>query len=91
MTCWVTVGDTLGNKQALVETLADTVPEIEDKSVGDTMGEAQALVDAQADKVAELEAVKPGDTLGDVHALNDLLGVTWRHTEQCAVTGRHAG
>ena len=95
MTCWLTVSDTLGNKQALVETLADTVPEMEDKSVGDTLGNAQALVDTLADTVAEEEALTSGDTLRDAHALNYLLGDTWtrdgrviirRHTGQCAGT-----
>ena len=90
MTSWVTVGDTLGNAQALVDTLADTVPEME-LSVGDTRGGAQALVDAMADTPAEVEAVTPGDTLGDAHALNDLLGDSWRHTGQCAGSGQHGG
>ena len=63
MTCWLTVCDTLGNKQALVDTLADTV--------------------------AEVEALTSGDTLRDAHALNYLLGDSWRHTRQCAGTGRH--
>ena len=51
----------------------------------------QAPVDALADTLAEVEAVPPGDKLDDAHALNDLVGDTWRHTKQCAVTGRHAG
>ena len=85
------VADTLGHAQALVDTLGDTVPEMEGLSVGDKRGGTQALVDARADKVAELEAVTPGDTLGDAHLLNDLLGETWRHTGPCAGTGRHAG
>ena len=29
ITCWVTVGDTQGNEEALVDTLADTVPNME--------------------------------------------------------------
>ena len=40
MTCWVTLGDTLGNAQPLVDTLSDTVPEMEEKSLGDTPGGA---------------------------------------------------
>ena len=91
MTCWVTVNDTLGNEQALVDMLADTVPEMEDRSLGDTQGSAEALVDTRADKVPELEAVKTGDTLGDVHALNDLLSDSWRHTGQCEDSGQHGG
>ena len=41
MTCWVTVGKTLGNAEALVDTLIDTEPEMEELSVGDTWGGAQ--------------------------------------------------
>ena len=80
MTCWVTLDETLGNAQSVVDMLADSVPEMEELSVGDIWGCAEALSDAWADKVAELEAVTPGDTLGDVHALNDLLGDSWRYT-----------
>ena len=90
MTCWVTVGDTLGNKQALVDTLADTVPEMEEFSVWDTRDGAKTLVSARADTLAEVEAVNPGDKLGDLHALNDLLGDSLRHIGQCAGTARHA-
>ena len=81
MTRRVTLGDTL----------ADSVPEMEEYSVFDKRGGAQALVDALAERLAEVKAVTPGDRLGDAHALNDLLGDTWRHTGQCAGTGRHVG
>ena len=54
MTCWVTVGDTLGNKQALVDMLADTVPNMEEKSAIETRGGAEALGDALADTLAEV-------------------------------------
>ena len=54
----MTVGDTLGNAHALVDTLVITVPEMEEKSLGDTQGGAQALLDTRADKVA----VGIGDT-----------------------------
>ena len=89
MSCWVTLGETLGNAQSLVDMLADSVPEMEELSVGDTWGSAKALSDAWTDKVAELEAVSPGDTLADVHALNDLVSDTWRKIGQCAHTGGH--
>ena len=85
----MTLGDTLGNAQALAVTLADTVQETKELSVGDTRIGAKALVDAWADKIAVLEAVTPGDTLGDAHAHNDLLGDSWQNTRQCAGTGRH--
>ena len=54
MTCWVTLGDTLSNAQALVDTLSDTVPKMEQLSVADTRGGSQALVDARADTLAEV-------------------------------------
>ena len=91
MTCWVTVGDTLGNAEALVDTLAHTVPEIEELSKGETQGGAQALVAALADTLAEVEALTTCDTLGDIHGPNDVLGNTWRHIGQCAGTVREAG
>ena len=49
MTFLVRVNDTLGNEQALFERLADTVPEMEEKSLGDTQGGAQALNDLLSD------------------------------------------
>ena len=91
MTCWVTLSDTLHNAQALVDMVADTVQEMEELAGGETPGNAEALVYAWADKVAEFEAVTPGDTLGDAHVLNDLLSDSWRHSGQCAGTGRHVG
>ena len=91
MTCWVTVGDTLGNERALVDTLADTEPEMDEKSLGETQVGALALVDARADALAKVEEVRPGDTLGDAHALNDLLGDCWRHTGQSQGSGRQSG
>ena len=90
MTLWVTLDDPPGKAQALVYMLADTVPEMEEQSVGDTWGFAKALVDALAGTLAAVEAVPPGDKLDDAYGLNDLLGDTWRHTKQCAVTGRLA-
>ena len=87
----MTLGETLGNVQSLVDMLADSVPEMEELSVGDTWGCAEAVSDAWANKVAALQAVTPGDTLGDAYALNDLLGDSWRPTGQCASTGRQLG
>ena len=87
----MTLGYTLGNAQALFNTLAETVPEMEEQSVGDTVGGAQKLVDALADTLAEVEAVTPAKTLGNAHALNDLLGETWPHTGQCDGSGKHSG
>ena len=91
MTCWVTLGDTLSNVQPLVDTLADTVPGMQDYSVFEKRVGPQALVDALADTLTEVEALTTGDTLGDSHGLNDLLGDTCRDIGQCAVTCRHAG
>ena len=87
----MTLCHTLGNAQALVNTVAETVQDMEELSVGDTPGGAQALVDAQADTLGEVESVTPGDTLADARALNNLLGDISRHTKQCPVTGRHCG
>ena len=91
MTCWVTVGDTLSNDKALFDTLADTLPEMEEYSVFDKRIGPQAPVDAMAETLAEVEAVTPGDPLGDAQALNDLLSYTWRDIGRCAATCRHAG
>ena len=91
MTYWVTIGNTLGNEEALVETVADTVPEREELSKSETRGSSQALVDALADTLAEVEAVTPAKIMGDAHALNDLVGDTWPHNGQCAGSGQHRG
>ena len=90
MTCWVTVGDTLRNAEAMVDTLAGTVLEMEELSVGEIRRGAQALVDALGYTLADVETVAPGDILGDEHALNDLLCSSSRHTGQCAGSDRHA-
>ena len=82
MTSWVTLGDTLSNAQPLVDTLADTLPEIEEYLVFDKWVGPQALVDAMAGTLAEVEALTPRDTLGDAHALNDLLADSWGNTGQ---------
>ena len=87
----VTLDDTPGNSQALVYTLADTVPELEEQSVGDTWGGAQALVDVLADTVTEAKALTTGDTLGDAQALNYRLVDSWRHTGQCGGTSLRLG
>ena len=63
MTCWVTVGDTLGNEEALVDMLADTVPNMEEKSAIETRGGAQALGDTLADTVLETKELSVGDSL----------------------------
>ena len=71
---WFTLDDTPGNPQALVYTLAETVPKIKEQSVGDTKGVAEALVDSMGDMVGEVGTVTPGETLKDAYALNNLLG-----------------
>ena len=87
----MTLGDTLSNAQALVDTLADTVPEMEEYSVFKKRVGPETLVDALADTLTEVEALTTGDTLGDSQGLNDLLGDTLRDIGQCAVTCRHSG
>ena len=68
--------DTLGDARALVDTLADTVQEMEEYLVVDKRVGTQALMDAMAKTLAEVEAVTPGDKLGDAHALNYLVADT---------------
>ena len=57
----MTLAETLGNAQSLVDMLADSVPEMEELSVGDTWGCAESLSDAWADNVVEWKAVTPDD------------------------------
>ena len=86
----MTLGETLGNVQSLVDMVADSVPEMEEYSVFKKRVGPQALVDALADTLTEVEALTTGDTLGDSQGLNDFLGDTCRDIGQCAVTCRHA-
>ena len=51
----MTLGEKLGNAHILVDTLIDTVPEMEEKSLGDTPGGAEAFVDARAVTLGEVE------------------------------------
>ena len=89
--------DTLGYAQALVNTLADTIPEIQEQSVSDTWGSAQALVYALADTRGggadncrhtgrcagtERPAGSLGDTLGNAQALVDTLADTVEEMEE---------
>ena len=48
--------------QALIDTLPDTLQEMEAVTLGDRRGDAQALVDGLADTLPEVEAVTIGDT-----------------------------
>ena len=47
-------GDARSDAQALVNTLADTLAEVEAETLGDILSNAQALVETLADKVAEV-------------------------------------
>ena len=88
-----TLGGTQGDEFPLVETLADTVAEVE--KVGDTRGDAHALVNTLADMLAEVGAV--GHTRSDAHAMVDTAlnarrsGGTRRQTGICERTGQHYG
>ena len=90
----MTLGGTRSDAQALVESLADPLAEVESVTLGDTRGHAHALVDTPADKPAVVEAV--GDTRGDAHPLVDTGshaskgggGDSSRRMGQCALTGR---
>ena len=44
-----TVAEVVGDAHALVDTLADSLPEVEAETLGDTLSDAQALVDRLAD------------------------------------------
>ena len=67
-----TLFDTPGDveAEALVDTLADTLAEVEAETLGVTLGdvEAEALVDTLADTPAEVESETLGDALGDAEA-----------------------
>ena len=49
-------GDTRGDALSLVDNLADTLAEMEEKTLGNTLSLAEALVESLADTVAEVEA-----------------------------------
>ena len=65
-----TLGDTLSDvdAEALVDTLADSLIEVEVERLGDTLGDmdAEALVDTLADWLVEVEAETLGDTVGEL-------------------------
>ena len=63
-----TPGDNQSDSQALFETLADPLAEVEAKTVGDTLSDAQALDDTMADSQAKVEAETLSDTLFDTLA-----------------------
>ena len=48
------LGDTRGDGQALVDTMADWLAEFEAETVGDTHSDAHALVKSLADTVEEV-------------------------------------
>ena len=56
------VGDANGDPHALVDNLADPVPEVDAVTLGDQRGDAHPLVDTLADTVAEMEAKTLADT-----------------------------
>ena len=43
-----TLGDTRGDAQALVDTMADSIGELEEDTLGDTLSDASTLVDTLA-------------------------------------------
>ena len=47
----LSAGDTLGGVEALVNALADTLPEVEAVTPGDTLGDAYALNDLLGDRL----------------------------------------
>ena len=66
--------DTLGDVGAeeVVDSLADTLAEVEDEIVGDTMGdvESEALLDTLANTVKVVESETLGERLGDKALVN---------------------
>ena len=52
------VGDERGDAHAVVNTLADTLPEVDAKTIGDTQGVAHALVDNMANTTIWLTRYK---------------------------------
>ena len=54
------VGDKRGDVQALFDTLADPIAEVDAVTVGDTQGDAHAVVDTVADTLQEavVEAIR---------------------------------
>ena len=57
-----TVGNTRVDPQALVDTMAATIAEVEGETLGDRRSDAQVLVDTLCDTLPEVEADTPGDT-----------------------------
>ena len=51
------VGDTRSDPHSLVDTLSETLAEVEAVTLGDTRGDAHALVDTLADTLGEVEEV----------------------------------
>ena len=56
----MTLGDTRGDSHALVDSLAETVGDVEAVTLDETWGGAHALVDTLVDTAAEVDSV--GDT-----------------------------
>ena len=49
-----TLGETLSYAQALVDTLPDSLAEVDVETLGDTLSDAHALVESLADTMAEV-------------------------------------
>ena len=49
-----TLGDKLSDAEVLVDTLADSLAEVEAETLGDNLSDEQALVKTLADMVAEV-------------------------------------
>ena len=64
-----TLGETLRNAKALVDTLGAWQADVERETLGDTQSDAKELVDTLADSEAEVEAETLGYNLSDAQAL----------------------
>ena len=97
----LSVGDTRGRAQALVDSLADTVAEVQTVAPGDILrdahamndllcdrlGNAEALIDTLANTVLKMEELSVGDIRGGAQALVDALADT--HADVEALTSCH--
>ena len=101
------LGDTQGGAQALLDTRADKVAELEAVTPGDTLGDACALVDTLADTVQEMKEYlvvgkrvgtqalmdEMADTLAEVEAVTpgDTLGDRYALNDLLGDSWRHTG
>ena len=57
------------DSHALVDTLADSLTEVDVETLADALSDAYALVESLADTVAQVDVETLGDKVSDAHAL----------------------